>query len=100
LTRWREVASGEPPPEDYLFGAILVPIVERLLTRVGEPTASTSLKEVFDLLEELLHDTNSTVRDVVDVSFSETLAAKPSVVHQAMLLAGPALRASLAKLAR
>lgn len=95
IVDWKHAAGGSPPTADYLFGAVLVPIVISLLSDRDDRVARSTAEDVFAVLEDLLADENPSVRDVVAVSFCEQLAATPPAHRQALELAGPLLRSSL-----
>lgn len=94
IDEWRRVAGDPPPSADYCFG-IVVRIVAGLLTADAKDADIARAREVLDVLEEFLRDDNQSVRDAVDVSFSEQLADDQIVLARALRLAGPLLRASL-----
>lgn len=102
---WRRFARDEPtvsygdsPGCDYVFGSLLVPIVDRLGSNLPSPDARSTLEKLFEYLEELLADPNVNAGAMVKVSFCESAVEQPGALKATLELGGPGVLEHLAVL--
>ena len=83
--------GAEVPMSDYIFGAVLAPLVSRMLRSHDQNDRST-LASLFAALEELLDDPNPNMADMVFVSFLEQLSQDIEDWERAQAYMGERLR--------
>lgn len=89
---WQE-STGRDMDSDQFFTSVVVPHVAKLLRMRRSDIQERELSDLFQVIEVLSGDENSSVRALVDVSFLEELLADRESFDLALNYMGPNTRA-------